>query len=157
MQLLRPGIVVKGAARKPFTDRGSLKRQSCAASSIQKRRDEEKNEDGFRLHTRGRGKPWGTAGQTRGCGLHTLFRLFRRLASRGRRWGMQGCEVTCGTSGRHVNVRTNTDACVSSNLAYLFISESRPPDDAVSGTCFPATRSPRCRDVDVRRGPRSPS
>lgn len=128
--------MVKGAARKPFTDRGSLKRQSCAASSIQKRRDEAKNEDGFCLHTRGRGKPWGTAGQTRGCGLRTLFRVFRPLASRGRRWGMQRCEVTCGTSGRHMNVRTNTDACVSSNLAYLFISESRPPETRCLGPAF---------------------
>ena len=68
-----PGDLVKAAARKSRADQGSLEMQSCVVSGIQKCWNEVKNENGFCLNTRGRGKPWGPPDRQRGCGRHTLL------------------------------------------------------------------------------------
>lgn len=91
-----PGDLVKAAARKSRADQGSLEMQSCVVSGIQKCWNEVKNENGFCLNTRGRGKPWGATRQTAGL-WEAHASVFSAVSPQGD--GARGCRDAKSRAG----------------------------------------------------------
>lgn len=99
--------------------------QSCVVSSIQKCWNEVKNENGFCLNTRGRGKPWGATRQTAGL-WEAHASVFSAVSPQGD--GARGCRDAKSRAGLQGAAWMSGPVLILVSLATSLIHLSRNHD-----------------------------
>ena len=99
--------------------------QSCVVSSIQKCWNEVKNENGFCLNTRGRGKPWGATRQTAGL-WEAHASVFSAVSPQGD--GARGCRDAKSRAGLQGAAWMSGPILILVSLATSLIHLSRNHD-----------------------------